>query len=228
MAVEQQAGSDDVESKLGSPPLAHRGLSRVRSRLVLEPQRLEAQEPAGLELCLGFGEGKRHALIDAERLAETLAPRDRLPRLIQRLPRHREALQPDQCPAVVETLHHLTKLLPPSPIRCVAGKTTIEMHRTPPAQRPPRSSNSLVVMPAASSGTRNADPSRALPEGQLRAHTTAKPAWWRNSSRSLSPSKRRCHVTAAAQPHGFAASDPPPGSVKGIAGMIRPSIMPLR
>src|SRR5882762_11890124 len=50
VTVEQQTGLDDVERQLRCPPLAHRRLSGVRHTLVLEPQSLQAQQAACLQL----------------------------------------------------------------------------------------------------------------------------------------------------------------------------------
>ena len=83
----------------------------MRRALVLEPERLQAEQPRRLDLGVEFGERMRDALEGGERLAERLPLGDIGPGLFQRDARDGEHLQADQSAREIEALHHLDEAL---------------------------------------------------------------------------------------------------------------------
>src|SRR3712207_674617 len=67
LSVQKETVLDDIGGHLRGPPLAHRRLRRVGHPVVLQPQRLVAQQTRGSEQRLGLGQRERDPLKLAER-----------------------------------------------------------------------------------------------------------------------------------------------------------------
>ena len=100
-----------IVGELGRPPFAHGGFRAVRRSVVLQPQRLQAQQPRRPDLRFEFGKRMRHPLKRGQGLAERLPLRDIGPGLFQGDTGHGENLQSDQGAGEIKTLHHLYEAL---------------------------------------------------------------------------------------------------------------------
>jgi len=84
VAVHEQTLMNGFIGEFRGPPLAHGGFRAVGRALVLEPERLKAEEPRGFDLGVEVGERMGDALEGGERLAERLPVGDLSPGLFQR------------------------------------------------------------------------------------------------------------------------------------------------
>ena len=106
-----------------------------------------------------------------------------------------------------------------------AGTSTSSKNIEPrPTAADPTSSYPLTATPGASRGTTKAEiPRERDPGSPVRANTIASAAWVANEIDAFSPFRTYPELVRAARSLRFAASDPPPGSVRPSARSIRPS-----
>ena len=104
--MQHDAVADRVVRDQRSPPLEHRGFTRVRLPRHSQPEGVIAQRPYRRNVGAVFGDHERDALIGRQRSAECLTLFGVFDRHVQRALCGADVHQRDQCSAQIEFVHH--------------------------------------------------------------------------------------------------------------------------